>query len=196
MEKDFNIPKTFILKASEIRADKTLKYPWFRSFINEYVGLTKPTANSLVDVFKNQAGVLSIQSDKDQLFQPDCGWSTQVALATEPATAVRTSSYSCGEPPGSQRLNTHSTKRQKTRDQTEGLETHVKTEPTDDGLPEMHVPHTSDSGGTNDANASGSRRTRTLTVLFHGMRDADIEESEHVQVYVPRNSKGVTINFL
>lgn len=38
---------------------------------------------------------------------------------------------------------------------------------------------------------------RTLTVFFHGMTAEGTEGSEsHVQVYVPRTSSGVTINFL
>ena len=49
---------------------------------------------------------------------------------------------------------------------------------------------------TDDSRIKIHNKGRTLTVLFHGMRNDGAEELEHVQLYVPRTSKGVTINFL
>ncbi|KAI3400392.1 hypothetical protein diail_3409 [Diaporthe ilicicola] len=203
MEKDFNIPKSLILKASERRTDRSLKYPWFRSFLDEYLGQTNP-ADSMIDIYRSQSGGIFDTDLPNQAYhvKEEYDGSLQVALPRNSATALASSSYSDERFKGAQTSNTYSNKRQKTGNQTGDLDAFVKQEPTGDDFTEAtgegkkDVPHMTGTGQINDARPKGDIRNRTLTVLFHGMRDADIEESEHVQVYVPRNSKGVTINFL
>lgn len=88
----------------------------------------------------------------------------------------------------------------------------VKTEPTgEDDLIELqdtgYEATTTSGAGAQDAAGSPPLTydirgvphagKRTLTVFFHGMTAEGAEGSEtHVQVYVPRTSSGVTINFL
>lgn len=87
----------------------------------------------------------------------------------------------------------------------------VKTERVEDDLVELQdtgYEATTSGAGSQDAARAISSLTydirgvphagkRTLTVFFHGMTTEGAEGMEsHVQVYVPRTSSGVTINFL
>ncbi|KAJ0116584.1 hypothetical protein J7T55_009734 [Diaporthe amygdali] len=211
-EKDFNVPKYFEFKAGQRRTDRTLKYPWLRSFIREYQGQATDPAESLLRDYREQVDALPASVGTDQDTRADLCGNSDMSITYAPDIEVMDSSLKQGmESPSIETSLAVATKddkkkRRQTFDLTEGLENQdhvkkVKTEATDDDFV--------DNGGHHHkANTSGARaeemnddrvrdnRKRTLTVLFHGMKNDREEETEHVQVYVPRNCKGVTIHFL
>ncbi|KAG6358510.1 hypothetical protein INS49_014394 [Diaporthe citri] len=209
MEKDFKVLDYFIHKANQRRGDRVLKYPWFRSFIREYQGGPRQTEESLVQAYKSQVDEPQSSGHTDQPARENSDGTIHVSLPTEPATVATDASPArhVNNPSNERRLvrldnKRHRTKRQRIFDDPKDLEdnnlmTNIKTEPTeDDFIGFQDEGDEADTGGADDGEEIIHTRRRTLKVLLHEMRDDGAEESDHVQVYVPRTSKGVTINFL
>lgn len=220
MEKDFQVPRYLVYKANQRRGDRVLKYPWFRSFIREYQGSPSSANNSWVQRYKDQAGEPRASDRTSQPAPIDHEGSIRATITTAPATVAMDA------PPANETndpaaewdqvtLNNeeHSRKRDRVFDDSEDLENfdlakRIKTEPTeDDFFGSQYQGHKTETTGATIQGVAGTGEEdggqemihnirRTLTVMFHGMRDDDSEESEHVQVYVPRTAKGVTINLL
>ncbi|KAK2609406.1 hypothetical protein N8I77_002903 [Diaporthe amygdali] len=211
-EKDFNVPKYLEVKAGQRRTDRALKYPWLRSFIREYQGQATDPDESLLRDYREQVDALPASAGTDQDTQVDLCENSDMSITYAPDTGVMDSSLNQGT--GIPIIGTSvvvakkddDTKRQQIFDLTEGLEYQdhvkkVKIEATDDDfIDNGGHRHKADTSGaraeiTNEDKVRDNGR-RKLTVLFHGMKNNGEEETEHVQVYVPRNSKGVTIHFL
>jgi hypothetical protein len=210
MDKDFHVPHCIVRRANQTAADGDFKYLWFRLWIQEYQNLDKTPAAFWVEPYRAQGEEVTtggFNSGPGRIHQGD----TSVGRsATSPATTALSSSL--GQNINIPRIETsqisvdhsdHMRKRKRAPDDVEELDTdvlttEVKRESTedvlgndyDDGTASAHTEEAEDGEDKREA------RKRTLTVLFHGMRGDDAKESEHVQVYVPRTAKGVTINFL
>lgn len=220
MEKDFKVPDYLVNKASQRRRDRRLKYPWLRSFIREYQGAPSAIHESLVQVYKEQVDEHHDRVRTLQSAPTDLDGSIHVAVPTAPTT-VGTDASSAGQindgRPDMFHVTLGNTRRRRKRrhqtfDDSQGLENSdmMKTATTfsdeNDFIDMQDTNYEADTGdagvkgpgGTGGAN-DGHEVIRTsrgaLKVVFHGTEDDDVEESEHLQVYVPRTSKGVTINF-
>lgn len=220
MEKDFKVLSYFVHKANQRRGDRVLKYPWFRSFIREYQGGPRETEESLVQAYKDQVDEPQASGRRDQPARANNDGTIHVSLPTAPTTVATDASLADDvNNPSSDRRRVrrdnkgHRRKRQRIFDDPEDLHNNnlmknIKTEPTEDDFIGFQdegdeadasgagMQGISDTGGADDGEEIIHHKRRTLKVLLHGMRDDGAEESEHVQVYVPRTSKGVTINFL
>lgn len=220
MEKNFKVLDYFIHKANQRRADRVFKYPWFRSFIREYQGRPRETEESLVQVYKDQVDESQAWDHTDQPAAGNSDGTIHVSLPTASAPGAADASLAHGiNNPNTQgrqvtlRNRGHGRKRQRIFDEPEDVENAnlmklVKTEPTEDDFigfqdegdeadtMEAGIQAFAGTGGLEDGEEIIHTQRRTLKVLFHEMRDDNAEETEHVQVYVPRTSKGVTINFL
>ncbi|KAI7774363.1 hypothetical protein LA080_008837 [Diaporthe eres] len=220
MSKDFEVPDYLVRKADQRRGDWVLKYPWLRSFIREYQGRARSTAESLVQAYKDQGDGIAANDHTIQAI--DVGQGEDSGKKATPVPDAAGMSASCGHEDietccATPDRSVYSRKRQRGPDRTDDLETddlikRVKRESTEDevirsrdrtqeaGTCEV------DMGDGNECKANECEwdegkgmihaKGRSLTVLFHGMRSHGGQESDHVQVYVPRTSKGVTINFL
>lgn len=214
MEKDFKVPEYLIRKANQRRSDGVLKYPWLRSFIREYQGLGRTTADSLVQVYKDQGDELIADESLIHAGHVRQGGSSGGAIATTPGTMTMNPSRSHAvkipsTQPCEMALNerAHGRKRQRIFDEREDLDIgnsskKIKRESTEDRFGESQFTtqerdtYTVSKSETDHGKDMMHVKGRTLTVLFDGMRLEGDDESELVQVYVPRTSKGVTINFL
>lgn len=201
MEKDFKVPDYLVNKASQRRRDRRLRYPWLRSFIREYQGAPSDMHESLVQVYKDQVDEHHERSRTRQPAPPDFGGSIHVAVSTALSTAGTDASsvhqINDGRP-DMHHVTLGSNKRRRKR---------VKTMVTGDdftGIQDTdYEADTGDAGMDGPGGAGGADggedviRTsrRALKVIFDGTEDDNAEESEHLQVYVPRTSKSVTINF-
>lgn len=214
MEKDFRVPDYFVRKASQTGPDGDLKYLWFRLFIREYQGRGITTSESLVQPYRAQGDEVTAGGFTSGARQIDQGGISGGTTATSRATTAL--SYSPGQDIKIPTIETsrisvdasdHTKKRKRAFDDAEEpdtgvLTTKVKKESTEDGFAEILGNRCDDGiamvdiGAENTGEDRRQAKKRTLTVLFHGMRSDDAEESEHVQVYVPHTAKGVTINFL
>lgn len=221
MQKDFKVPDYLVNKASQRRRDRCLKYPWLRSFIREYQGAPSGTHESLVQVYKDH---VDEHHDSDRIPQPaapDFGESIYVAVPTAPTTAALDSAFAheISDPHPDMRQMTleNSTRRRKRRHRTfyDDLDLRnnkmTKTATTfSDEYDFIDMENTDYEADTGDAGVAGLGGTggandveevihagrRAVKVVFHATEDDEAEESEHVQVYVPRTAKGVTINLL
>lgn len=218
MNKDFQVPDYLVRKADQRRGDWVLKYPWLRSFIREYQGQARSTVDSLVQVYKDQGGTITANDRTSQATYVDQGGNSGKEMTPVPdavGMAVSGSvgmSASCGREdtetcPLTPDHSRYSRKRQQKMDSIDDLDTNnlikrVKRESTEDEAIESRDRTQEadtfeiDTGEGNEGKRMIHAKGRSLTVLFHGMMGHDGQESEHVQVYVPRTSKGVTINFL
>lgn len=174
MEKDFQIPGSIIRKADQKNDDGVFKYAWFRSVLQELQGVDTGAAAIWLQPYR---------ADGEQTTTGDCD-----------SRPVRVNQV---------------VGRKRARDSLEEVDmnispTKIKVESIEDISPDRYSPREHPRGTTSTAveDNHGESETqvdrRTLTVLFHGMgtgRDG-AKESEHVQVYVPRTARGVTINFL
>lgn len=214
MEKDFMVPGYIIRKAERARADRTLIYPWLYSFIREYQGQGQSTPMSLVSAYRDPdveptAGYLASSPGRVHQGKSSCELAVpapaSVAMNSSPGQRSKTPSVETVQMTPS-RKDEHR-KRQLASEETEEPAANdpikkVKRESTEaDLLGTRDNGHGADIvdasvGGTHDCRVQSHTKGRTLTVLFHGMRSEGAAESEHVQVYVPRTSRGVTINFL
>lgn len=224
MQKEFKVPPYLVHKASQRRRDRRLKYPWLRSFIREYQGAPSGTHESLVQVYKDHVDEHHHSDRPPQPTAPDFGGSIHVAVPTAPTTAALDAAFAheISDPHPDRRQmtlenNRHSRKRRhRIFDnhldlRSNGMMKRVRTLATEDDFIGVQEPdyeaNTGDAGveGLGGTGATGGADNgaevmhtarRTLKVIFHGTEDDDDEESEHVQVYVPRTAKGVTINLL
>lgn len=221
MQRDFKVPPYLVHKADQRRRDRRLKYPWLRSFIREYQGAPSGTHESLVQVYKDHVDEHHDSDRTPQPAPPDFGGSIHVAVPTAPTTAALDAAFAheISDPHPDKRQMTpgnsrHSRKRRhRTFDnhldlRSNGMMKRVRKSATEDDF--IGIQHTDYEANTGDAGAEGLGGTggeddgvkvmhtvrRTVKVIFHGTEDDDDEESEHVQVYVPRMAKGVTINLL
>lgn len=220
MEKNFEVPSYVITKAKQRTGDRVLKYPWLRSFIREYQGLPSGMNESWVQGYKEHPDESQASVRTSQPAPTDNDGSIRVAIVTAPETVTLGSSFANDTKDSSPERHQltrdnkrHSGKRRHVFDDSEDLENHdltkrIKTEPTEDDFFGFHDQgHEADTsgagmqdlvrtGGEDNSQEIIHNKRRTLTVMFHGMKDDDAKESEHVQVYVPRTAKGVTINLL
>lgn len=220
MNKDGQVPDYLVRKADQRTGDWVLKYPWLRSFIREYQGQARSTVESLVQVYKDQGDAVAASDHTDQAVNVDQDRNSGREMAPVPESVGM--SASCGHEDDETCSVTldhggYSRKRQRGSDETDYLEMNdlikrVKRESTEDEV--IGSRESTQEAGTceidtgdenefkesewewNEGKGMIHAKGRSLTVLFHGMMSRDAEESEHVQVYVPRTSKGVTINFL
>lgn len=214
MDKDFKVPGYLVSKANERRGDRALKHPWFRAFIREYQGSPSGADESLVQGYKDQADEPETGVGRSQPATTDPNGSIRVTITTTSATSANTTNDPVVER-DQVKLNNegHGRKRNRVFDDSEDVEDYdlakrIKTEPTEDDFFGSQYPgHETDTstasirdlavrGAQDDGQEMIHNTRRTLTVMFHGMRDDDADESELVQVYVPRTAKGVTINLL
>lgn len=214
MERDFEVPDFLVRKGNQRRSDGALKYPWLRSFIRECQGMSKTTAESLLQAYKDQSDGFSADEAVVAPAQVLQGRTSGGAIASTPGTMATnlslghegktTASQTCQMPLDQ---NAHGRKRQRPLDDSEDLDIcdpikSVKRESSEEGFVESQdmtlEPDTREAvtNGIDDGKEMIHMKGRTLTVLFDGMRHEGDDESELVQVYVPRTSKGVTINFL
>lgn len=216
MSKDSEVPEYLVRKADQRRGDWVLKYPWLRSFIREYQGRGRSTAESLVQAYKDQGDGIAANDHTKQAI--DVGQGEYSGNKATPVPDASGMSASCGhEDSETYRVtldhSEYGRKRQRGPDRTDDLETddlikRVKREPTEDdvirsrdrtqgaGTCEIDTGDGNECEGNEGKGMMIHAKGRTLTVLFHGMMSHGGQDSDHVQVYVPRTSKGVTINFL
>lgn len=210
MNKDFQVPDYLVRKADQRRGDWVLKYPWLRSFIREYQGQARSTVDSLVQIHKDQSGTITANDRTSQATYVDQGGNSGKEM-TPVSEAVGMSASRSHEDietrPVTPNHSGESRKRQRRVDSIDDLESNdlikrVKRESTEDEVIESRE-RTQEADACelgicegNEGKAIIHAKGRNLTVLFHGMTSHGGQESEHVQVYVPRTSKGVTINFL
>lgn len=180
MERDFQVPYPIARRAEQMAGDGTFKYDWFRLVLQELQGL--------------ESGAVAIWL---RPYRADGGEATEGGFDNGSSAQVEQSG-------GRKRSGDELDEELDVAIPT----TRVKLEPAEDvpadldTLPQSRSnshyarapsPEVVYSNGGEDGRQAGRR---TLTVLFDGMRMDGAEESEHVQVYVPRTAKGVTINFL
>jgi len=211
MDKDFNVPHCIVRRANQTAADGTFKYLWFRLWIQEYQNLDKTPAAFWVEPYRAQGEEVTtggFTSGPGRIHQADTRGGT---TATLPATTALGSSLgqninmpTMETSQISVDLSDHMRKRKRAPDDVEELDTdvlatEVKRESTEDVLGNDYDDGviSADTEEAEDGDDKREAGRRSLTVLFHGMRGDDAKESsEHVQVYVPRTARGVTINFL
>lgn len=210
MNKDFQVPSYLVRKADQRTGGWALKYPWLRSFIREYQGQARSTAESLVQAYKDQGGVIAANDHTNQAADVDQDGNSGKAMTPVPDAVDM--SASCGQEengtcPVTPEHSGHGKKRQRGMDSIHDLEINdlikrVKRESTEEEVlgsrdrTQEASTREIDTGEWNEGKEIIHAKGRSLTVLFHGMTSHGGQESEHVQVYVPRTSKGVTINFL
>lgn len=220
MEKDFKVPDYLVNKASQRRRDRRLKYPWLRSFIREYQGAPIGTHESLVQVYKDQGHEHHDRARTRGPAPTDHDGSILVSVSTTPSTAGTdaSSAHQINDGrPDMHHVTLGNTRRgRKRRHQTfddsqdlgnKDMMKRVKTMVTegdftgiqdtdceaDTGDAGMEGPD--GTGGADDGEEVIRTSRRALKVVFDGTESDGAEASEHLQVYVPRTSKGVTINF-
>lgn len=221
MQKDFKVPPYLVHKADQRRRDRRLRYPWLRSFIREYQGAPIGTHESLVQVYKDHVDEHHDSDRTPQPAPPDFGGSIHVAVPTAPTTAALDAAFAheISDPHPDRRQMTveNNTRRRKRRHRTfdddldlrnNNMVKRVRTfENEYDFIDFQDTDYEVETGNAGMESLGGTGvaddgeeviRTsrRALKVVFDETEDDDAEESEHLQVYVPRTSKGVTINFI
>lgn len=225
MQKDFKVPDYLVNKASQRRRDRRLKYPWLRSFIREYQGAPSSMQESLVQVYKGHVEKHQNNDRAAQQAPPDSGGSIHVAVPTAPST-VGTDASSAGQindgrPDVFHATLENSTRRRKRRHRTfdddldlrnNNMMKRATTFENENHLNDFIVMQDTEyeaatgdagvggglgvAGGASDGEEVIHAGRRAVKVVFHATEDEKAEQSEHVQVYVPRTAKGVTINLL
>ncbi|POS77717.1 hypothetical protein DHEL01_v203878 [Diaporthe helianthi] len=201
MDKAFQIPHCIVRRTSLKTTDGAFKYAWFRSVLRELQGLD--AAFWLRPYRTNGAREATPEHG---LF--DSGFArVEQGVEESPWGQLDTSTSTIKPLVISQGINNHGRGLKRARGSMEELHVDlftpgVKQEADEDGSLQGPGSSLNDSATLTEMergdDGEGEKEVgrRTLTVLFHGMRSDVAKESEHVQVYVPRTAKGVTINFL